>query len=208
MSTACIMTPPAAALPFAEPEDWKLLSDEDLIAAYRQGYGPASLDDVASELFERHQARVIRWCSRFMHDREAALDLTQEILLRAYRSLDNYRGECRFSTWLYVIARNLCMTALQKRASEPAWVGKAVAMDLPDSRAVDVHLQMERDQSRSRRWNLIVNTLDRTEAQVMLLHYGKEMPLRAVSRALGLTNKSGAKAYIVSARRKLSAVVG
>jgi RNA polymerase sigma-70 factor (ECF subfamily) len=163
---------------------------------------------VASELFERHQARVIRWCCRFMHDREAALDLTQEILLRAYRSLDNYRGECRFSTWLYVIARNLCMTALQKRASEPAWVGKAVALDLPDSRAVDIHTQVEHQQSRSRRWNLILRTLDRTEAQVMLLHYGKEMPLRAVSRVLGLTNKSGAKAYIVSARRKLSAVVG
>jgi hypothetical protein len=37
----------------------------------------------------------------------------------------------------------------------------------------------------------------------MLLHYGEELPLSAVSRMLGLTNKSGAKAYIVSARRKL-----
>ena len=126
-------------IPRPQPLSWKTLSDEDLIAAYRRGDVPATMDDLASELFERHQARVIRWCCRFMHDREAALDLTQEILLRAYRSLDHYRGECRFSTWLYVIARNLCMTALQKRASEPAWVGKAVAMDLPDSRAIDIH---------------------------------------------------------------------
>jgi RNA polymerase sigma-70 factor (ECF subfamily) len=211
MSTACAIPAPIrlhSALPFTPTPAWKDLSDEDLIAAHRLGDSPASLDDLASELFERHQARVIRWCCRFMHDREAALDLTQEILLRAYRSLDHYRGECRFSTWLYVIARNLCMTALQKRASEPAWVGKAVAMDLPDSRAVDIHMRVEHEQSRSLRWNLILNTLDRTEAQVMLLHYGEEMPLRAVSRVLGLTNKSGAKAYIVSARRKLSAVVG
>src|SRR2546430_10982497 len=109
MSTAYAFPPP-----FSPPLSWKSLSDEDLIAAYRQGDMPASMDDLASELFERHQARVIRWCCRFMHDREAALDLTQEILLRAYRSLDHYRGECRFSTWLYVIARNLCMTALHK----------------------------------------------------------------------------------------------
>jgi hypothetical protein len=47
--------------------------------------------------------------------------------------------------------------------------------------------------------------LDKTEARVMMLHYGQEMPLNAVSRMLGLTNKSGAKAYIVSARRKLAA---
>jgi RNA polymerase sigma-70 factor, ECF subfamily len=42
---------------------------------------------------------------------------------------------------------------------------------------------------------------------VMLLHYGQELPLNDVSRVLGLTNKSGAKAYIVSARRKLQAVM-
>ena len=45
------------------------------------------------------------------------------------------------------------------------------------------------------------------EARVMLLHYGEEMPLNAVSRKLGLTNKSGAKAYVVSARRKLNAAL-
>jgi hypothetical protein len=36
-----------------------------------------------------------------------------------------------------------------------------------------------------------------------MMHYGEELPLNTVSRILGLTNKSGAKAYIVSARRKL-----
>jgi hypothetical protein len=50
-----------------------------------------------------------------------------------------------------------------------------------------------------------METLDQTEAQVMLLHYGQELPLNAVSKMLGLTNKSGAKAYIVSAKRKLNA---
>jgi RNA polymerase sigma-70 factor, ECF subfamily len=40
-----------------------------------------------------------------------------------------------------------------------------------------------------------------------MLHYGQEMPLNDVSRMLGLTNKSGAKAYIVSARRKLNAAM-
>jgi hypothetical protein len=38
----------------------------------------------------------------------------------------------------------------------------------------------------------------------MVLHYGHEMPLDAITAALGLTNTSGAKAYIVSAKRKLS----
>jgi RNA polymerase sigma-70 factor, ECF subfamily len=205
-SMAAAALSPVFSIPFGLIA-WKRLSDEELIGSYRAGTVLISRDELSDELFLRHQTRVVRWCWRITRDRELALDLTQEILLRAYRNLDSYRGECRFSTWLYVIARNQCMSALQKRASEPAWVGKSCAIDLPDT-ASDVHSQVEMDQNRSQKWGLILQTLDRTEARVMLLHYGEEMPLDAVSRKLRLTNKSGAKAYIVSARRKLSAALG
>jgi len=185
-------------------EGWKTLKDEELIAACREGWGP-SRDQAIEELFHRHQARITRWCCRFTHERESAMDLAQEIFMRAFRNLDSYRGECRFSTWLYVIARNLCMSALQKRASEPVWTAKAITIDLPDKGATDVHAAVELKQSRQKSWQFILDTLDQTEAKVMLLHYGQELPLSAVSKMLGLTNKSGAKAYIVSAKRKLNA---
>jgi RNA polymerase sigma-70 factor (ECF subfamily) len=185
-------------------EGWKSLKDEELIAASREGWGP-NRDEAIEELFHRHQARITRWCCRFTHERESAMDLAQEIFMRAFRNLDSYRGECRFSTWLYVIARNLCMSALQKRASEPVWTAKAITVDLPDKGATDIHAAVELKQSRAKSWRFILDTLDQTEAQVMLLHYCQELPLSTVSRMLGLTNKSGAKAYIVSARRKLNA---
>lgn len=196
--------PAYAALPPAGSAGWKELTDEELVAAYRDGWGP-NREDAVEELFRRHQARLTRWCYRFTRDRESVLDLAQEILLRAYRNLDHYRGECRFSTWLYVIARNLCMTALQKRASEPVWAAKSIPIDLPDLSCGDIHATIEMEESRLKGWRFIMGTLDHTEAQVMLLHYGRELPLNTVSRMLGLTNKSGAKAYIVSAKRKLSA---
>jgi len=190
-----------------EPVDWKNLTDEELVIVYRETGGLRAREDAAAELFLRHQARVARWCYRFTRDRESAADLAQEILLRAFRNLNNYRGECRFSTWLYVIARNLCMSAIQKRSSEPVWVAKTSAAELPDRATVDVHTEIETEQTRRQSWRFILNTLDQTEARVMLLHYGQEMPLNAVSRTLGLTNKSGAKAYVVSARRKLNAAL-
>ncbi len=137
----------------------------------------------------------------------SAADLAQEILLRAYRNLDKYRGDCRFSTWLYVIARNCCLTAVQRRASEPVWIAKSQSTELPDTASVDIHESVEMEESRRSSWKFILDTLDQMEARVMLLHYGQEMPLNDVSRVLGLTNKSGAKAYIVSARRKLDAAM-
>jgi len=183
---------------------WEGLTDEELIAAYRESWG-LTREQAIEELFRRNQSRLVRWCFRFTRDRESVPDLVQEILMRAYRNLDNYRGECRFSTWLYVIARNLCMSALQKRASEPVWAAKPITVDLPDHGLRDIHTTVEREESREKSWRFILDTLDRTEAQVMLLHYGEELPLNTVSQMLGLTNKSGAKAYIVSAKRKLSA---
>jgi RNA polymerase sigma-70 factor, ECF subfamily len=209
------MDPMIAALPnplnptvFAAPglETWKTMTDEDLIAAHRDGWGP-SQDEAVEELFHRYQPRIVRWCYRFTRDRESGLDLAQEIFMRAFRNLDRYRGECRFSTWLYVIARNLCMSALQKRASEPVWAAKAITADLPDAAARSIHAAVETEQTRLRNWQLILETLNQMEAKVMLMHYGEEIPLNTVSRTLGLTNKSGAKAYIVSAKRKLQAAM-
>jgi RNA polymerase sigma-70 factor, ECF subfamily len=189
------------------PTDWRDLSDEALIDSYRQGWGPRTREEAADELFLRHQRRITRWCMRFTRDRESASDLAQEILLRAYRNLDKYRGDCRFSTWLYVIARNCCLTAVQRRASEPVWIAKSQSTELPDTAANNIHETFEMEESRRGNWRFILDTLDALEARVMLLHYGQELPLNDVSRILGLTNKSGAKAYIVSARRKLDAAM-
>lgn len=197
----------APCLAYIGPEEWQLLTDEDLISTYRGGRGPRTREELAEELFRRHQLRVTRWVCRFTRDRESASDLAQEVLLRAYRNLDKYRGDCRFSTWLYVIARNLCFTAVQRRNNEPVWLAKSQATELPDTASVDIHEAFETEQCRQSNWRFILDTLDATEARVMLLHYGQELPLNDVSRVLGLTNKSGAKAYIVSARRKLDAVM-
>ena len=152
-----------SSYPAPDPElaVWKNLPDEELVAVYRENRGSRAREDAAAELFLRHQTRVTRWCFRFTHDRESASDLAQEILLRAFRNLDSYRGECRFSTWLYVIARNRCMSAIQKRSCEPVWVAKTNPTDFPDTAAVDVHTAVESEQSRRRSWRFILDTLGR-----------------------------------------------
>src|ERR1700704_4829118 len=95
---------PSMSVPLPDTSEWKTLTDEELVAVYRENAGSRAREDAAAELFLRHQARITRWCFRFTHDRESASDLAQDILLRAFRNLDGYRGESRFSTWLYVIA--------------------------------------------------------------------------------------------------------
>jgi DNA-directed RNA polymerase specialized sigma24 family protein len=54
---------------------------------------------------------------------------------------------------------------------------------------------------------LLDQTLDETENKIFTLHYGDDVPLKVITRLLGLENRSGAKAHIVSARRKLRRAV-
>jgi RNA polymerase sigma-70 factor (ECF subfamily) len=78
-------------------------SDENLMTAYQGG-------DVAAfeELVARHERPLWSFLRRFVGDGATAEDLLQETFLRVVRSAPEWKGEAKFSTWLYTIARNLC----------------------------------------------------------------------------------------------------
>lgn len=79
--------------------------------------GDASAFDV---LVLRHQKAIQRVCYRFTGNAEDAADLTQEVFVKAYRSLPKFRGTSAFSTWLYRIAVNACLSfkAARKNRTE------------------------------------------------------------------------------------------
>lgn len=159
-----------------------------------------------NELFRRYHARVTSWCLRFTRNRCRALDLAQEVFFRAYRHRSGFRGDSRFSTWLYAITRNHCLSSVS-RIADPVDIGETVPLRLRDSSSLPADIALERRQRHEEMWRVIGNTLDATEARVMALHYGYEVPLATITRDLALTNPSGAKAYVVNARRKLNRAI-
>jgi RNA polymerase sigma-70 factor, ECF subfamily len=179
------------------------VSDEELIQRYRAA--PAdSRETLLDQLFQRHHTRVAAWCYRMTRDVEASADLAQDIFLKAFQRLDSFRGDSKFSTWLYTIARNHCMDELRSRASSPDRNSEPVLEQLEDLRLERISDTLERRESEDLIRRLMRESLDDVEIQVMTLHYVHELPLDCVTRTLGLQNQSGAKAYIVSARRKLA----
>ncbi|NIS08784.1 MAG: sigma-70 family RNA polymerase sigma factor, partial [Candidatus Dadabacteria bacterium] len=86
-------------------------SDIDLILRVQSG------DDSAfSEILKRYYNKILNYVYRYTNNRETSEDLTQEIFMRVHRSVKNYRPEAKFSTWLYKIATNLCLTEITTRA--------------------------------------------------------------------------------------------
>src|SRR5437868_15128667 len=74
------------------------LSEADLVAACLSNH-PGAFDLIV----ERHRRPVYQLCYRFGGNHEDARDLLQEVFLRAYRGLRNFRGQSSLSTWLYRI---------------------------------------------------------------------------------------------------------
>ena len=179
------------------------LNDEELVLRYQAQSGSQQAHALIDELFRRHHARVAIWCFRMTGDRDSAADLAQDIFLKAFRHLNSFRGNSKFTTWLYTIARNHCTNELRSRATRPEGSGDAELLDLADRRE-SADVAMERRSSEQMLRDLMTEVLDETEQKVMTLHYVDELPVDAITRLLDLQNASGAKAHIVSARRKLN----
>jgi RNA polymerase sigma-70 factor (ECF subfamily) len=187
---------------------WEELSDEALIARYRDEADKQTAEQYVNELFRRHHVKVARWCLSFAPDRESAADLAQEICAKAYQKLSYFKGESKFSTWLFSIARNHCLNSVRSRANAPVMDSDETVMEtLPDLVSDNPQKAAERKQLAGLARQLIHETLEETEKQVFTLHYAEEVPLDVITRMLKLENASGAKAYLVSAKRKLDRAV-
>jgi RNA polymerase sigma-70 factor, ECF subfamily len=86
-------------------------SEEQLVYAAQRG-------DMSSfeTLYRRHVGRIHALCLRLAGGRAAAEDLTQEVFVRAWRKLGQFRGEAAFGTWLYRLALNLAISERRSHA--------------------------------------------------------------------------------------------
>jgi RNA polymerase sigma-70 factor (ECF subfamily) len=72
------------------------------------------------ELVEKYKHPVTNLVYRSLRDATEAEDLAQNVFLQVYKSAYRYRVSAKFSTWLYTIARNLCLNEIRRRSRHPA----------------------------------------------------------------------------------------
>src|SRR4051812_36160811 len=89
--------------------------------------------DAFAELVEKYKQPVMNLVFRTLRDPTEAEDLAQHVFIQVYKSAHRYEVSAKFSTWLFTIARNLCLNEIRRRSRHPA-----------DS--LDQHLAGEEDQ--------------------------------------------------------------
>lgn len=179
------------------------LPDTLLMTLLASAVDQRTFDCLFEEIFHRYHQQVTKWCYKLSKNHDHAVDLTQEVFLKVFRSIHSFRGDSQLSTWLYVITRNHCLNSLKKWKSEPDERAAESPLFLLRTSGDDAQSALERTQSFNQVFSLLRSLLTPMEVRVMLLHYVHDLTLPSITRQLLLSNRSGAKAYIVSARRKL-----
>src|SRR6516164_1607410 len=92
-------------------------SDPDAVLMLRVKRGDRAAFAV---LVEKYKQPVMNLVYRTLHDEAEAEDLAQNVFLQVYKSAKRYESRAKFSTWLFTIARNLCLNEIRRRSRHPA----------------------------------------------------------------------------------------
>ena len=157
-----------------------------------------TLADNIDHLFAKHQDRIYHLCLKMTGNPEMARELTQDTLLTAYRKLPEFQGNSRFGTWIYGIARNLCLNAIRKRGELLAEDGVLEAEDP----TLDVLGELRRSERTELLRQAAMAVLNEQEQEAVHLRYVEGLPQAQITEILNLSG-SGARGLLQRCRRKL-----
>ncbi len=95
------------------------------------------------DLVRQYQGDVWRFAFHFTRDRTLADDVTQETFLRAFRFLRGFRGDSRFSSWLFRIARNCAMDQIRARKAYAERTSPIAAVSADPQARVELHAALD-----------------------------------------------------------------
>ncbi|GAA4336107.1 RNA polymerase sigma factor [Mucilaginibacter gynuensis] len=173
------------------------LSDIELIEHTLGGDQSAYAD-----LVKRHQRFVFTLAMRFAKNREDAEEIAQDCFVKAYRSLQAFQGQAKFSTWLYSIVYTTAMTFLRKKRVDTTSIDDEMTCVQIENKpsAYDAH-NIE-NKSRSYYLNMAIEQLLPDDAAIITLFYKGEQSLEEIAQTLGMEANT-VKVKLFRARQRL-----
>jgi len=173
------------------------LGDNEIISRVLRGEQGAYAD-----LVNRYQGYVFTLVLRMIKSREDAEEVAQDVFVKTYRSLANFRGESKFSTWLYTITNTTCITFLRKKKLEVHSLDNEKVFEVADSRDSGFRANMIEQKSRVSMVNRAITMLNPDDAEIITLFYKAEQSLDEIARILKIEVNT-AKVRLHRARGRL-----
>jgi RNA polymerase sigma factor (sigma-70 family) len=174
------------------------LNDNEIISNVLNGNG-----DAYAELVTRYQNFVFTLTLRMVRSREDAEEVAQDVFIKAYRSLSGFRGDARFSTWLYTIVNTTCISFLRKKKQEIHSLDQEHVFEIADSQDSGMRANLVEQKSRHGMVNNAIAMLSVDDAQIITLFYKGEQSLDEIAAVLKIeTNAVKVRLHRARARLK------
>jgi RNA polymerase sigma-70 factor (ECF subfamily) len=173
------------------------LNDSEIISNVLRGNQQAY-----AELVNRYQNYVFTLALRFTKNREDAEEVAQDIFVKAYRALADFKGNSKFSTWLYTIVNNTCITFLRKKKLDTYSLDKEGVFETADSVDSGLRANLVEQKSKITMVNNAIGMLGPDDAEIITLFYKSEQSLDEIARILGVETNA-AKVRLHRARTRL-----
>ena len=173
------------------------LTDTEIITRVLKGE-----QSIFAQLVERYQNYVFTLVHRMVEGREDAEEISQDIFVKAYRSLADFRGDSKFSTWLYTIARTSSITFLRKKKLNIVSMDNEKTFIQAKNQESGFKANMIEQKSRHGIVNEAIKMLSTDDAQVITLFYKGEQTLEEMGLILGLEPNT-VKVKLHRARQRL-----
>jgi RNA polymerase sigma-70 factor (ECF subfamily) len=164
-------------------------ADEALMIRYQQGEVRAF-----EVLLTRHRKPIFNFIYRYVGSKELAEDLLQETFLRVIKSASNYKQKAKFTTWLYTIARNLCVDQSRRKKHR-----KAASLDQPMRKSEDSGTLLDvipgKDMPSDRKavsrqlhetLHRAIESLSEPQREVFLMREFLDMPFKDIADVVGV----------------------
>lgn len=155
-----------------------------------------------SDLVKRHQNFVFTIALRYTPNREDAEEIAQDVFVKAYRSLADFRGESKFSTWLYTIVTTTCITFLRRKKLDVHSLDNEKVFEVADNQNSSFRANQVEQKSKVQMINEAIKLLSVDDARIITLFYQGEQSLEEIGRIIG-AEPNTVKVKLHRARQRL-----
>jgi RNA polymerase sigma-70 factor (ECF subfamily) len=131
-------------------------------------------------IYEAYNQKIYRLIYRYCHDPEESLDLTQEVFVRIYTKIADFRSECSLETWIYQIAINTVTSAMRKSKSHEPLDHHCADIE----GQADIHIEM---QELGQHIERSISTLPESLRMAFILAVIEGLPYVEVGKILGIS---------------------
>jgi RNA polymerase sigma factor (sigma-70 family) len=155
------------------------IADIDVISQVLQGNHNAY-----ATLVNRYNNFVFTIVLRYVKGREDAEEVAQDVFIKAYKSLSSFKGDSKFSTWLYTVTTTTCITFLRKKKLEVQSLDNEKVFEAAGEIAGDMSANQIEQKSKVNMVNEAIKMLSPDDAQVIMLFYKGEQTLEEMAKIL------------------------